>query len=130
MQRANDTELVGMAGEMRKQLTDPDSTFAMLREAEGRTEDRAQLILVAADRLTGELFSVFRVQPRLGVEQIDMTWTAPHEQEDDSPRAGRKMRCRRERTSRGLRFGRGCFGSQGRQYDLAKSAGARAEHVA
>src|SRR5215471_15741408 len=95
---------------MRKQLADPDPAFAMLRETEGRSEERAQLIFVAADRFSGELFAVFRIQPRLGVKQIDVTRAPPHEQKDDASRAGRKMgsgQC--EGPTSGLAFGPGAF---------------------
>jgi hypothetical protein len=86
----------------------------MLRETERRAENRSQLIALTADRFSCELLSVFHIQPRLGVKQIDMTRPAPHKQEDNSSRAGRKMRSwQQEWTCSWLALGPGAFtGSQ------------------
>src|SRR5262245_51630879 len=81
-----------MAGQVRKQLADPDPDFTVLCKTERRPEQLAQLIFPTADRLAGKLLSVFGIQPRFRVKQIDVTRPAPHKQKDDSPRAWRKMR--------------------------------------
>jgi hypothetical protein len=73
-----------VACEVWKQLADPDSSLAVLRELEWRTQQCTELIAIAAYGLSSERFSGVGAELWLGVKQVDVAWTTPHEEKDDT----------------------------------------------
>lgn len=73
-----------MAEQFRKQLTDPDAAVTVLSKLERRTQNAAAWRLLASIGVWRDWSSGKLIQSRLIVEEIDMAWPAPHEQEDDS----------------------------------------------
>ncbi len=69
---SDDAHPVSLPGKMRQQFAHPDSAFAMLRELERRPQQCAELIAIAADRLSQKRFAGFGVEPRFGIEEIDV----------------------------------------------------------
>jgi len=79
-------------GEVGEKLTDPNAAPAMLGKLKRRSEDLPELIALAPDILARERFSIVLVKARLGIEQIHMTGSTPHEQENDAFRPGSEVR--------------------------------------
>ncbi len=92
VQRADHAQLVGVPGQLRKQLADPDAAFAVLGELKRRTEQRAEVLALAADVFTQQRLAIVGVEPRLRIEEVDMTGPAPHEQKDDPLGTGNEVR--------------------------------------
>ncbi len=80
VQAPHDTELVGHAAQMRKQLAHRQARFAVLREAEGRSHQRQH---VGPAQMDGrDALPLVDLQARLGIERVDVRETAGEEDED------------------------------------------------
>jgi hypothetical protein len=56
----------------------------VLSETEWGPKYSAKVLAIAAHGLRRQWFSGFKLQARLGIEQINVTRPAPHEQKDDA----------------------------------------------
>src|SRR5205823_8191409 len=91
--------------QVRKQITDPFATLAVLSEVPARLDDPA-LILdpAAAAGLYGHRLVVHALHRGLVIKRVDMTRAAVHEQEDHAPHLGREMRRLRSQGIDKLRY--------------------------
>ena len=84
----DDRQLVGHLSEMRKEIRNLQSALAVLVEPERTLHEMADRPAVGADgRRAGVGLAVEARQRRLGVEGIDVTGRAVHEEEDGMLRA-------------------------------------------
>jgi hypothetical protein len=85
---------VGVPGDVREQIRDPQAGLAVLAEFPRALEDGADVLelglLQLADRLA-RVFAVVTGEARLGVEAVDLGDPAFHEQEDDVPGSRTEM---------------------------------------
>ena len=112
--RPDDTQLVDLLRDVRKQLAHVDARFAVFLELEGGPH---QLPLGAAhgvDQLLGGFLTGVFLERRLGVERVDLGRTAIHEEMDDPFRLRREVRgAGGQRRGGGTGGGGGCLGSPG-----------------
>src|SRR4029078_6728954 len=91
--RANDAQLIDIAGELRKELAHLGAALSMMGEFERRLHQIAfRLSLALGSERLGQRLAVELFQARLGVEGVNVRGTAVHEQKNQLLRAGRKMR--------------------------------------
>ena len=133
MRTVEQTEIVGMSGQMRIQIRQRQPALAVLLKRPG---GRLQFAVAAAGgsltQLAG-LFAFVLFESRLVVERIDVRRSAPHAQENDSFRSGGKVRLFRRKRVGVSPFDRGFLGGRlGRQSgegEITESAGSRLKHL-
>ena len=119
-------EVVDSAVDLGEEVGAPSSAFAVLGELPGGFHyplRNAALAGVGEDAgvVEGHLLAVVFCEAGFVVEGIDLADSALHEEEDDAPGSGEKMR---GFGSEGvLRFGLGSFGGEAGEGEVAESAG-------
>ncbi len=91
MHRTDHGNVVDVPGCLGKQFADLDAAGTVLLELERRRERRARLAL-GAQIAAGQFLAGVFLQRRLGIERIDVAWTAVHEQMNDVLGLARKLR--------------------------------------
>ena len=127
MHRTDHAHSVRVPGELWKHLADPNPALAVLLESEWRPQHLAKLLSIAAHGLPQKGLSGFEIKPWLGVKDVDLAGSTPHEQEDDPFCAGRVMRCGCHRRGRN---GASRLTGQCGERQLTDPAGAAEQHVA
>lgn len=83
VQRADDTEIVGEARQVRKQAADLKPALPVAAKRERRLHQMADGPAIGADRRVATIRHVVEPrQRRLGIKRIDLAGPAVHEQED------------------------------------------------
>ena len=88
--RTNDADVIDALTDVRKQIADFDSGFAVLLEFERGHQQAAGLSFRFQIRCRGTL-PVILGKRRLRVERIDLRWSAVHEEVNDVLRSGREV---------------------------------------
>src|SRR5208282_2429523 len=84
-QTVEETQFIGVRGNLWKQLRNPAATLSVLLELEGRAEIQAILVVL-------RLFAVVGLQLRFVIKRVHVGRRAFHAQEDDPFGSRREMR--------------------------------------
>ena len=90
--RPDDRQVVDALADLRKQVADRDAALAVMAEFPRAAQHVADVVELRRVRLDLDRLPVLAVEPRLGVERVDLRRSAVHEQEDDARGLGRKVR--------------------------------------
>src|SRR4030095_6922575 len=88
--RTNDSNVVNSFSQMRRKFRDPDTGLPVLLKAEGASKQLALgKIIVYAARIKG--FAVVFVQHWFWIKEINLTWSAAHEEVNHCFGPGREV---------------------------------------
>ena len=91
MDRPQNAEVVDMLGDIGKQLAHRQPALAVSPELPGRLQQVPRFREGNARKLEWRCLPVVTCELRLGIEGVDMRWSAFHEQEDDAFCTGMKV---------------------------------------
>ena len=121
---AAEAHVVGVLGDLGKEITDPEAALPMLPELPRRGEQ-----LGAGAEAATKGLAVVLEQLRLVIEGVDVGRASAHAEEDHPLRLRRKVRVALGERIGGRALGPGRMGEP-REGEIAESATQRSEHVA
>ncbi len=114
--RTHDAQVVGTASDVRQEIADVESALSAFAKLPRRLERRTDVVELRRLYLHFERQAVLAIQPRLGVERIDLRRPAVHVEKDDpfGPR-GMSAPARGEWIDRAAGSAKSAFAQQRRQ---------------